>query len=115
MKSTKKSVEKSAPRKRKKKTNKPFAKRFRERTWPAAKVLAENVRRARAGLDLTQGELAGRIAKADQATIGLIEKARSNPTLRMIEAIAVALDTTPSDLLRPRKIRSRKTKPRTGP
>jgi DNA-binding XRE family transcriptional regulator len=88
----------TAPRKKKKPTNKPFGRRFPPRASPAAKALATNVRRLREQLELTQGELA-KATETDQAAISLIEIARSNPTLRLIETIAQALHTTAAALL----------------
>jgi ribosome-binding protein aMBF1 (putative translation factor) len=64
----------------------------------------DNVRRLRTQHDLSQGELAAAMG-SDQAAISLIEGARSNPTLRMIESIARELDTTAADLLRKRRPR----------
>jgi ribosome-binding protein aMBF1 (putative translation factor) len=88
----------TAPRKKKKPTNKPFARRFPPRVSPAAKSLATNVRRLREKLELSQAELA-KVAETGQAMIGLIELGRSNPTLSMIEAVAKALKTTSAALL----------------
>jgi DNA-binding XRE family transcriptional regulator len=79
-------------------TNKPFALRFPANASQAAKVLAKNVRRLREQRELTQAGLAKKVG-TDQAVIGMIELGRSNPTLRMIEAIARALKTTVSSLL----------------
>jgi ribosome-binding protein aMBF1 (putative translation factor) len=79
-------------------TNKPFEERFPQSASPAAKALATNVRRMRQQLELSQAEL-GKAAKTDQATIALIELARANPTLRLLQAVAKALKTTPATLL----------------
>jgi DNA-binding XRE family transcriptional regulator len=84
--------------KEKEPTNKPFEDRFPPSASPGAKALATNVRRLRQQFELSQAELA-KAAKTDQATIGLVELGRSNPTLRMIEAIATALKTTSAALL----------------
>jgi ribosome-binding protein aMBF1 (putative translation factor) len=81
-------------------TNKPFAERFPPSASPAAKALAANVRRLREELGLSQAKLADKAnVKAGQAAIGLLELARSNPTLSMIEALARALKTTSAALL----------------
>jgi DNA-binding XRE family transcriptional regulator len=91
----------------KKQTNKPFEKRFPPDTSPAAKALANNVRRLRQQRELSQAEL-GKAAKADQATIALIELARANPTLRLLQTVAAALKTTPAALLSGRVRRAAK-------
>jgi transcriptional regulator with XRE-family HTH domain len=57
------------------------------------------VRRLREKLKLSQAALADK-AKADQAAISLIELGRSNPTLKLIQAIAKALGTSCSALLK---------------
>jgi DNA-binding XRE family transcriptional regulator len=97
----------TVPGKKNKPSNKPFEERFPSRTTPAAESLASNVRAMRERLELTQVELA-RAVGTDQAAISLIETARSNPTLQMIEAIAEALQTSAPALL------SRPTRRRTG-
>ncbi|MFX8848501.1 helix-turn-helix transcriptional regulator, partial [Acinetobacter baumannii] len=56
----------------------------------AAKLLAANVRRLRKERDWTQGDLAAE-ADVEQVAISLIESARANPTLLVIEDIARAL------------------------
>jgi ribosome-binding protein aMBF1 (putative translation factor) len=91
-------------KKKDKPTNAPFARRFPARDFAAAEALAANVRRLRTQHELSQGEL-GAAVGSDQAAISLIEGARSNPTLRMIESIAKELDTTAAELLRERRPR----------
>jgi DNA-binding XRE family transcriptional regulator len=78
-----------------------FEERFPARTSPAVETLAGNLRRIRLKRHLSQDGLAALIEGVDQTTISLIENSRSNPTLAMIEAIAVALETTVVDLLDP--------------
>jgi ribosome-binding protein aMBF1 (putative translation factor) len=90
--------------KEKEPTNAPFAERFPARDFEAAEALAENVRRLRVQRELSQGKL-GEAVGSDQAAISLIESARSNPTLKMIESIARKLDTTAAELLRKRRPR----------
>jgi DNA-binding XRE family transcriptional regulator len=108
-KSLKKPRKTAAPGKAKKKgkqANAPFARRFPARNSAAFEALAVNVRRLRTQLELSQGEL-GAAVGSDQAAISLIEVARSNPTLRMIESLAKVLDTTAADLLFEHPRRSR--------
>jgi DNA-binding XRE family transcriptional regulator len=80
------------------KTNKPFAERFKEGQLSTAKILGENVKRLRTGLDLSQADLARAIG-TDQSAIGLIETKRANPTVRTLEKLAAVLKTTVVDLL----------------
>ncbi len=97
----------AAPKKRKT-TNKPFARRFPERASASAKKLAANVRRLRKERGLTQREV-GRLLGVDQAAVSLIELKRSNPTLRMLDAIADLLGVTSAELLSEAKLRSAKS------
>ncbi len=52
---------------------------------------------ARAGKDLSQGDLAGLVGVTRQ-TIGMIEAGKYNPTLNLCLAICRALDKTLDDL-----------------
>ena len=104
MKKPRKTAASGKKAKHEKPSNAPFARRFPPRDSEAAGALAENVRHLRIRKELSQGEL-GRAVGSDQAAISLIEVARSNPTLLMIEAIARVLDTTAADLLRKRRPR----------
>lgn len=49
---------------------------------------------------LSQEELAHRVG-VDVRYLGGIERAQENPSLKVIVAIAVALDATPTELLTP--------------
>jgi DNA-binding XRE family transcriptional regulator len=89
---------KAGPGGKKKPTNKKFKKRFPVLRSPSALILAANVRRLRKRLDISQAEL-GEAIGANQAPVGLIELARSNPTLQTLEVLAEALGTTVADLL----------------
>jgi DNA-binding XRE family transcriptional regulator len=98
-----KSRKTTGPKKtKKKKTNKPFGRRFPERASGSAAVLAANLWRLRKERELSQADVA-RALGVDQAAIGLIELGRANPTLRTIAAIAEVLQTTAGDLLNGRK------------
>lgn len=79
-------------------TNKKFKKRFPVLRSPTALILAKNVRRLREHLEISQAKL-GEAIGTDQAPVGLIELARSNPTLQTLEVLATALGTTVADLL----------------
>ncbi|PLK25450.1 helix-turn-helix domain-containing protein [Novosphingobium sp. TH158] len=63
-------------------------------------IVAANVRRLRAGKQLTQEQLA-LDAQLDLTYIGGIERGRRNPTVKVLGQIAAALDVAPADLLRP--------------
>ncbi|UPJ49331.1 helix-turn-helix transcriptional regulator [Bradyrhizobium sp. 200] len=78
--------------------NPPFGKRFPSRASASAKILSKNVLRLRKCLGFSQADLADAIG-TDQQAVGLIETTRSNPTLRTIENLARALNTTVPDLL----------------
>jgi transcriptional regulator with XRE-family HTH domain len=68
-----------------------FGKRFPARNSAISRTLAANVRRLRKERGWTQDDLAAE-TKVEQAAISLIENARANPTLQMLESIARALD-----------------------
>lgn len=63
-----------------------------------AGILGSNVRVRRKALHLSQEELAHRVG-VDVRYLGGIERAQENPSLQVIAAIAIALETTPSELL----------------
>lgn len=63
--------------------------------WAA--IFASNVRSRRKALSLSQEELAHQIG-IDVRYLGGIERLQENPTLRVIIAIAIALDCTPAEL-----------------
>ena len=75
-----------------------FDKRFPARDSPAARALASHVKRLRKEKGLTQDALAAEL-KIEQASVSLIENARANPTLLVMEDIAKALDVDLRDLL----------------
>ena len=66
------------------------------------KVLAENMRRVRDELDLSQEALALE-AEIDRTYISGIERAKRNPSLTLIVKLANELKTTPAALLTPAK------------
>lgn len=66
------------------------------------KVLADNVKRVRKELDLSQEALA-LDAGIDRTYISGIERAKRNPSLMLIVKLAERLKTTPSVLLMPAK------------
>ncbi len=66
------------------------------------KVLADNVKRVRKELDLSQEALA-LDAGIDRTYISGIERAKRNPSLMLIVKLAERLKTTPSVLLTPAK------------
>jgi transcriptional regulator with XRE-family HTH domain len=74
-----------------------FAKRFPTRASAAVTALAANVRRLRMAKEWSQDRLAEAIG-VEQNAISLIENGRSNPTLKIIEAMADALDADTKDL-----------------
>ena len=67
----------------------------------AAEIFGDNVRRTRLRRSLSLEALAADIG-VSYSYLGEIERARRNPTLGIIERIALALETTPADLLSPR-------------
>lgn len=68
----------------------------REVIWVS--VFATNVLQRRRQKGMSQEELSHRVG-VDVRYLGGIERAQRNPSLKVITAIAVALDTTPSALL----------------
>jgi transcriptional regulator with XRE-family HTH domain len=60
-------------------------------------ALASNVRRLRKERGWSQEELAGE-CKIEQQSVSLIEGGRANPTLMMVESLAIALDVPFADL-----------------
>jgi transcriptional regulator with XRE-family HTH domain len=83
-----------------------FGKRFPRREAAAAKLLASNVKRLRKERNWTQDDLAAALGIEQQA-VSLIENARSNPTILMVDAISRALGAQVAELfeLRPRTTR----------
>ena len=63
-------------------------------------VFAENVRRRRLALGLSQEELAER-AGVHRTYVGMLERSEKNVTIYNIERLAVALNVTPASLLEP--------------
>lgn len=64
------------------------------------RTVAENVRRLRRDLAMSQEELAGQ-AHLHRTYVGAIERAERNLSLDNIERLAVALKVTPAALLTP--------------
>lgn len=64
-----------------------------------ARIVAENIKRTRIALGFSQEQLAAR-AGLDRTYVSGVERAVRNPTLRIIEQIADALNTSASDLMR---------------
>lgn len=64
----------------------------------SAKTLAANVRRLRKEKGLSQSEVA-RSLGVDQVAVSLIELKRSNPTMRLLDAIAELLGVSSAELL----------------
>jgi DNA-binding XRE family transcriptional regulator len=85
-----------------------FERRFPPRESPAAQALAANVVRMRKHKGWTQAQLASE-SGIEQAAVSLIENARANPTLRMLEDISAALGSTPADLFFPPGTRPKKS------
>ena len=63
------------------------------------KILGDNVRSARAALDISQ-EALGLEVGIDRTYISGIERGRRNPSLKVIALIAARLKTTPAQLLK---------------
>lgn len=63
-----------------------------------AGILASNVRSRRKELRLSQEELAHRVG-VDVRYLGGIERMQENPSLKVLVALAMALNCTPIDLL----------------
>ena len=74
-----------------------FKDRFPQRDAPAAKLLALNVKRTRKRRGLTQDDLAAHL-DVEQSAISLIENARANPSLLLLDAMAKALGCRMKDL-----------------
>lgn len=70
--------------------NNTFKDRFPQRDAKAAKLLASNVKRLRKSRGLTQDELAAQI-DVEQSAVSLIENARANPSLLLLDSMAEAL------------------------
>jgi transcriptional regulator with XRE-family HTH domain len=75
-----------------------FEERFPARITPAAQALAANVKRLRTERGLTQTQLA-RLIGVEKMTISLIENARSNLTLAVLENLAEQFDIPAGELL----------------
>lgn len=65
---------------------------------PLIEVFAQNVKRLRQGMALTQEELAER-AGVHRTYIGMLERSEKNATLYSIERLAGALEVEPATLL----------------
>jgi transcriptional regulator with XRE-family HTH domain len=77
-----------------------FGNRFPAHNSAVFKALAANIRRLRKERGWTQDDLAA-AAKVEQAAISLMENARANPTLLMLETVAGALEVGFVDLFVP--------------
>lgn len=66
------------------------------------KVLAENLRRFRGNLGLSQEALADE-ARLHRTFVGAVERSERNISLDNIEKLATALKVAPYELLRPRE------------
>jgi ribosome-binding protein aMBF1 (putative translation factor) len=86
----------------KKAEQKPFSTRFPERKSVAVRHLAANIKRLRELHDLSQIDLA-KALQMEQSAVSLLENARSNPTLLILEQIAKALKVTLGELLSSRE------------
>ena len=84
-----------------------FGNRFPARNSAVFKALAANIRRLRKERGWTQDDLAA-AAKVEQAAISLMENARANPTLLVLETVAGALEVSFVDLFAPAKTRRSK-------
>lgn len=62
-------------------------------------TVADRIRNRRLELNMTQKELSDRIGTKDRSSISKIESRGNDISLKDIERIAVALDTTAADLL----------------
>jgi transcriptional regulator with XRE-family HTH domain len=62
------------------------------------RIVADNVRRLRRGLAMSQEDLAS-AARLHRTYVGAIERAERNLSLDNIERLALALRVTPADLL----------------
>ncbi|PDT64518.1 transcriptional regulator [Bradyrhizobium ottawaense] len=79
-------------------TNKAFRKRFPPRDSAAVRALAANVRRLGKERDWSQDQLAAEL-EIEQNAVSLIENARSNPTILVVEEIARVFDIGLAELL----------------
>jgi transcriptional regulator with XRE-family HTH domain len=61
-------------------------------------ILAQNIKRARSRLNLSQEELAAR-AEIDRTYVSGIERQVRNPTITVVAKFAEALETTAAELL----------------
>ena len=77
-----------------------FGKRFPQRDRTATTLLAANVRRLRLAKKMTQDDLAA-VLGVEQQTVSLIENARANPAILLVDAIASALGAEMVDLFAP--------------
>lgn len=82
----------------KKPTNKEFRKRFPARESAAIRALAANVRKLRKAREWSQDQLAGELGM-EQNAVSLLENARANPTILIVEQIALVFDVGLSELL----------------
>lgn len=65
---------------------------------PLVEIFAQNVRRRRIALGLSQ-EVLAEAAGVHRTYIGMLERAEKNVTIYNIERIAIALDVEPANLL----------------
>lgn len=77
-----------------------FGIRFPTRDSVALEALAQNVRRLRKQKGWSQDQLAAEVG-IEQNAVSLIENARSNPTLLVVEGLANALGIQLHELLHP--------------
>jgi ribosome-binding protein aMBF1 (putative translation factor) len=83
---------------KKKPSNHEFRKRFPPRDSAAVRALAANVRRLRKAREWSQDQLAGELG-IEQNAVSLLENARSNPTIMVVEQIARVFDVGLTQLL----------------
>ncbi len=67
---------------------------------PLHRIFCDNLRARRKELGLTQAQVAKTLG-VDQSTYSQIENGRAAPTLSTVERVALALDTSWSELLAP--------------
>lgn len=77
-----------------------FGERFPQRDTTATTLLAANVRRLRLAKKMTQDDLAA-VLGVEQQMVSLIENARANPAILLVDAIASALGAGMADLFAP--------------
>lgn len=87
-----------------------FEKRFPTRDSGAARALAASVRQLRKERGWTQDDLAAEVG-IEQGALSLIENARANPSLLVIETIAKKLDVEIGELFA-QKTRAKRAKDR---